>query len=511
MILRRSTFLALAAICHAPALAAQQGATEPASKSQAAQGGSAKAPNSAKTQDAKSGKASDGSGTGKKASAKGGQPGGAQGGQQGANAGQQGGPQAAAQTTSPWRGLRKKLAERRASDEARLSKQLRDSFDVDLVLDYGMPDNRSHLHKRFAEIVALDPDVGGPLVKMLETERNRTADRHRADNARRILANLDLRPYYPTLRELLANGSIGARLRALWLLCRAKAPGVRATLEKMLEVTPAIYLPRVIECAGIYGDKALCPKLVEFSKRPSEQQRWAAMRALMAIGEVSTLDAVRDAAIALNTESAYRLMLAFATQSSRQPGAPAAPIVRAALETLKKSGDLVADDLLDALKLLTPYRDAELGKERSATMARLRQLLEHGNPSVKFGAAKKLTDLGDKNATKQVLDGLSDFIKKHRKSPWGYYQRALANEAFGKIQPALRDVTQAIKLSVATDSQLHFFAARLEARRGSSTQVLKQLKAAKPTKDELAAFRRKVPEIEALIKKSRNLRRYFEQ
>jgi hypothetical protein len=60
---------------------------------------------------------------------------------------------------------------------------------------------------------------------------------------------------------------------------------------------------------------------------------------------------------------------------------------------------------------------------------------------------------------------------------------------------------------------LHFFAARLECRRGNASQVYQHLRDADPTPKELERFREEMRDfgLEALLERHRGLGRLFEQ
>ncbi|MFQ5504882.1 MAG: tetratricopeptide repeat protein [Planctomycetota bacterium] len=95
--------------------------------------------------------------------------------------------------------------------------------------------------------------------------------------------------------------------------------------------------------------------------------------------------------------------------------------------------------------------------------------------------------------------------------PYAYSQRAKAHAAFGKYKEAVRDLEKAVKLSGKgrVDPNLYFRLAALETELGNISKVVRWLKDADPTSEELDEFRRKNPKIEALIRRSGSLRKLF--
>lgn len=411
-----------------------------------------------------------------------------------------------------WTALKAAIAKRLAADRARLKDLLDRNYLSDLGLDYADKDNRAYLERKIGELAKADPDLGGILLEYLDPGGAGGALQHRADNARRILERMDLTPYRRRLRKILEGASLSGRLRALLLLTKVREPGLTAVLQRFLQESPEIFLPVVLRCVGRYRDPTLAPSVVPLLRRPSPEQRLAALRALAELRAVDAIEPATTAVRELDSEQAYRALLDLLRRvAEKLPEAGYDAYLDALLQILAKSGGLGKLDILEAVRLVAGLPAESIAARFEKIEPALVELVEHRYPEVQYAAANLLDRQGNRIGVKRVLDRLNDFVKRNRRVPYAYYQRARAYAAFGKVTEALRDVNQAIRYSAGPEPTFHFFAAGLEVVRGNANQVAKHLKSADPTPQELQKFRSRHPAIEPLIAKNRTLRRLFEQ
>ncbi len=415
-------------------------------------------------------------------------------------------------TETPWTKFRHKLTARLAAERRRLRKLLEKNYLSDLSLNYDDRDNRAYLRRKIAELAHQDPDMGGVLIQFLNPTGGGSALQNRADNARRILAQMDLEAYRPALHKMIKTGGTGGRIRALSLLVDQREPGLTPTLQRFLTETLEAWIPAVLDCVGRYGDVALAKAVLPFLNRPSEVQRLHALGALTRLHAKETIAPAAKAAKSIGTAAAWEALQALLSATAPHVTADEQPALQSAAEDILMASRNVHLDkrtLLGTLRVLQGQSPQQLATHKAATVKLLRGFLDHRLPEVQFAAANLLNRLGDKTGIKHVLARLDVFVKRNRKVPYAYYQRARAKEAFGKIGDALRDVSQAIKYSSGSDPAYHLFAARLEVKKGSPGSVLRHLRDAGITTKELRRFRKNNPAIEQLIERSRSLRKLF--
>ena len=110
-----------------------------------------------------------------------------------------------------------------------------------------------------------------------------------------------------------------------------------------------------------------------------------------------------------------------------------------------------------------------------------------------------------------LIDSRTRFVDKNKRVPYAYTQRAKAYLAFGREKRAIQDLEKAIRLSGKgrADPDLYFLLAGLYAGQGNAGKVLRLLKEADPTDEELRAFRKRTPALEPLLKRHLGLRKLF--
>lgn len=417
----------------------------------------------------------------------------------------------------PWAALKKRIAERLKGDRKRLEKAIQ-PYLSDLVLDASDPKNRSYLQGRYQEIAGLDPDIALVLLPYLSPKSNNRRSRLLANNSMQVLALTDLEPLEPDLQKIVEKDRGLARNRALWLLTGFMKTGLDKTLQKLLAETPEVLLPGVIEAVGRYGQSSLARPLHPFLKRPDEKQRSAAFEALCRIGSAESLAPLVASAKISNKAADRTRLIQFLRTLGQRPGTDGwrkdeASFFEHLTWLLNQGEALRRQEIQDLLRLLRSL-PAETGKARGgATLVQvLDRLLANPYPDIQFEAALALRHLGDNKGVKKVLDRLTRFVKSNRKLSYAYRQRGRAYEAFGEISDAMRDYKQAVSLSAGrVDPRLYLALARLEAKKGNASNVLRYLKEAEPTRQELLRFRARTPEVEALIRRSNQLRRLFEK
>lgn len=421
----------------------------------------------------------------------------------------------------PWQRLSASLAAARKTRRAALEKKL-EPYRPDLVLRY--EDNAKYLDEKYSAIRELDPEIADVLVPLLFPEKADKVSVQIAENALRVLRPMPLDAWLPTLLAKAQKAHLHQRLRALDLLSSHATPELRAKIvaifDELLPTTPERQLPRLLAVIGQSEARELAPKLLSFLDRPSAEQRIAALSALAALRYAPALAKLTETATALNEQPAWGALLG-ALQSMHPQKAPeglraAAPDYGAALAAILSNPPRMSRvQLLAALELVRELPSSAYREGRGPILEALRPLLEHPFPKVNHEAARSLQHLGDEDGIKTVLDRLDASVKKNRRVPFVYLQRARAYEAFDMIREALKDVKDAIRYSgkgrVTPD--LHFFAARLECRRGNASQVYQHLRDADPTPKELERFREEMRDfgLEALLERHRGLGRLFEQ
>ncbi|PIE24168.1 MAG: hypothetical protein CSA62_05020 [Planctomycetota bacterium] len=419
-----------------------------------------------------------------------------------------------------WRQIRAALAAARKNRRSELEKKL-DRYRPDLVLRYR--DNASYLEEKFREIRKLDPELPELLLPLLFPDKPDRSKRSIAENSLRILQGMPLDSWRAELEQRAAKGPLENRLRALDLLSYCDGALLAEPLEALLALTPESLVPRLLEVIGRSGARSLAPKLLPFLKRPQPAHRVAAMRALAELRYVESLQALQQCAESLDSREGW-LALETALQRMHPVKAPqgraadTSSFASAAAKLLRHGQRLSRKELLQAIELIESVPSARFADNQQATgqqalLEALRQLLQHPFPLVNFQAAIGLRHLGDKRGVESILQKLSDSVKRNRRVPYVYVQRARAYEAFGKTREALKDIKDAIRHTGKgrVSSDLYFFAARLECRRGSASQVHAMLREAKATPAELASFRKQNAKygLEDLIKRHRGLRRLF--
>ncbi|MCB9891749.1 MAG: hypothetical protein H6832_07915 [Planctomycetes bacterium] len=417
---------------------------------------------------------------------------------------------AASGEESAWDRLKQILETKAADERARLAKAIEPRL-ADLALDYGNRDNRDYLDREFDAIAKLDPDVVAVLVPMLVPTKDDGGSKNRADNARRILERFDLTPYSSRLERLAKEApSVYGRLRSLRLLARCGQESATPLLEAAMKDLPEIYIPELLTAIGETRNSTFVDKLVPFLGRPSEAQRMAALAALAKIGAAKAIAPATKAAVELANDIAYEHLLDLleATRTSLGAG-DRVPFALALVESLKRADSLDTRDALRAIAFSRDLGSDGLGTVSGTLETALLGLVEHPSTDVQFLAARILQDRGDKRAVKKILDRLDEFVKNNKRVPYAWQQRALAQKAFGNPKAAIKDVAQAIKLSPTADPRLHFLAAELELERKAASALIRHLKAAEATPDELRRFRADHPDIEELLSRNSQLRRLF--
>ncbi len=414
------------------------------------------------------------------------------------------------QTQRPWGRLRGSLAARIMEKERKLVKLLK-PFMPDLALGYA--GNEGYLEEKFRRIRKLDLDIAVALLPHLNPKRQDRVRNQVAENAMRILDKVNLENYRPALLTKLDSLKIASRLRVLYLLCPAKTPALKPRLKILLTETPGELVPRLLRCIGRFADPQMAPQIQAFLERPDPKQRAAAGEALAALGLKSSIPLLQQMAEKHESGALFGALLGLLERTQAKTPAEMKQRVAGIVALLKRPDRLTRKEVTDSVRLTLRDDKNALGAERDPLSKALRPLLVHAYPPIQFEAAKALNHLGDKTGIKAVIDRLTRFVKRNRKIPYVYEQRARAYDAFGKRREALKDIRDAIKYSgkdrVSPD--LYLFGARLEAGRGNANQVLQFLKNADPTSEELARFRKETPEVEALILKSRQLRRLFQK
>ncbi|GEM_PF-2852670 len=412
-----------------------------------------------------------------------------------------------------WIAWKRAVETRLRKDLRKLRALLESRYMADLGLSYA--ENRTFLERRFREIRKLDPEIPALCLDLLAAPRPSRVHRNRAENIRRILDGLDLEPFRDRLEALAASPRIEIAADALFLLSRLPGTELRPGLTKGLRDSPPSVLPLLLAAAGRTGDHRLVPVLLPFLERRQARTVEAAARALSRLGAFEDLPALLGAArthpFPAVQAALLELLLRLCGDGALPSGEALSPAVETALY-LSDQEDLLSRTDFQRLLSKTPdlgRRAAPAGK--AALLAKLHELLNR--PSVELEAARALLALGDKTGKKTVLNRLNRFIKKNRRIPYGWVQRARAHLAFGMENEALKDLREAIQLSGRgrADPSLYFLAASLEIKRNRPSAVARLLKEADPTPEELARFRKRHPILETWIKRHFQIRRIFEK
>lgn len=415
-----------------------------------------------------------------------------------------------------WIALRSAISKRLENDRDRLQKEL-DSYQADLGLEYS-EGNKKYLDGVFDKLAAMDPDLGGLLLPLIASSGQRGVGRNRAENAVRILERMDLGPLEAAILAMVAGKNQRARMRALHLITGFRKTKLEALLRRMLQETPEAYLPDLMASIGRYGDPTLARDVETFLKRPNLEQRIAALEALAMLAQPSSINPVLAATRKIAKPQAWQALLDLLVSSKEAIKAQErlrTPELEGFIEAtrylLVDGNKLARRAMIQVIRSLAGIPSAKLRHDAAKLRAALKPLLESPYTDVQFEAAKTLEYIGDPSGIRTVLDRLNRFVRKNRRVPYAFAQRAKAHEAFEKLSDAIKDLKEAIRLSGKgrTDPQLFFDAARVEAKRGNATGVANYLKKANPTADELTKFYRSTAGIEELLRRSSALRKLF--
>jgi tetratricopeptide (TPR) repeat protein len=231
--------------------------------------------------------------------------------------------------------------------------------------------------------------------------------------------------------------------------------------------------------------------------------RVQALQALTSIASPELFKSVFEKALGLPDGSKEQLLLQYLSKVGGK--APKVEHIRALTRLLELELPRAALD--QALELA-----ANFPPPNRKTKAELDQALERwlSHPGAKVLAARAMARHGNKSGVKKVLSELGRFIRKNRRVPYGYIQRARAYLAFGRYAEALKDAKEALRFSRnKADPALFLLAAEIEMRRGKPLGILRYLKEGDLSKEMLQQFRRDHPELETILKNNSRLRRFF--
>lgn len=399
---------------------------------------------------------------------------------------------------TPWQKLLAELREKAARKRARLFPGFEKKYLSDLKLPYRQ--NQEYLDGLFDKLRTEDPDL---VSFLFETLRKPGKQGSLENNTYRLIEQGNpLLFRLPLLRHLLSKNP-GDRVRALEIFAKTRTPGVLPLLQETLKEAPPGLLRRLISIYAELGDPRLAPTLLPYLDHGDPRVRLLALRALVSIGSPSLFGKVFEKGLGLPDGSKEELLLEYLAKVA--PEKPKPEHLRALTLLLEMELPRTAlDKALDlAARLSPPDRKARLALDKA-----LERWLSH--PGAKVLAARAMASHGNKSGVKKVLSELGRFIRRNRRVPYGYIQRARAYLAFGRYSEALKDAKEALRYSRnKANSSLFLLAAEIEMRRGKPLGILRYLKEGDLSRETLQQFRRDHPELEAFLKSSSRLRRFF--
>ena len=399
---------------------------------------------------------------------------------------------------SPWQQFQTELEKKAEAEKARLFPTYKTKYLADLKLPYLQ--NQEFLDGLLNKLRGEDPDLIAFLLEQLRKPGNKGwLDR----NTFRLIEQKDPLLIRNLILWGLSSKNPRDRIRSLEILAKSHTKGLLPLLKVNLQEAPPNLLGRILRIYEILGTPEVAPILIPYLNHGDPKVRIGALRALTSIASPEIFQTVFEKGLGLPDGSKEELLLQYLAKIGGKT--PKAEHLRALTHLLELELPRAALD--QALELAAHFPPPD-----RKSKARLDQALERwlSHPGVKVQAARAMASHGTKTGVKKVLSELGRFIRKNRRVPYGYIQRARAYLAFGRYAEALKDAKEALRFSKnKADLGLFLLAAEIELRRGKPLGVLRYLKEGELPKEMLQQFRRDHPEIEAFLKTNSRLRRFF--
>ena len=399
---------------------------------------------------------------------------------------------------SPWQKFQAEIERKAGEERARLFPIFKTKYLADLKLPYRQ--NKEFLDGLLAQLRGEDPDLIEFLLEQLRKPGSRGSLER---NTYRLLEQRDPLLFRLTLLRGLSSRDPRNRIHSLEILARTKARGLLPLLQTSLKTAPPNLLGRILNIYQLLGNPKIAPSLLPYLDHGDPKIRIQALRALTSIGAPEIFQKVFEKGLGLPDGSKEELLLQYLAKVAGK--SPQPEHVRALIHLLELELPRAALD--QALELAARFPPPDR-KTKAALDQALERWLSH--PGAKVQAARAMASHGTKTGVKKVLGELGRFIRKNRRVPYGYIQRARAYLAFGRLAEALKDAKEALRYSKnKADQALYLLAAEIEMRRGKPLGILRYLREGEIPKEMLDQFRRDHPELEGILKHNSRLRRFF--
>ncbi len=398
----------------------------------------------------------------------------------------------------PWQKFQAEVERKASEKRARLFPTFEAKYLADLRLPYRQ--NKEFLDGLLSKLRGEDPDLIEFLLEELQKPGNRGS---LESNTFKLLEQRDPLLFRLLLLRGLSSKDPRERIRSLEVFAKTKAEGLLPLLQRTLKTVPPNLVGRLLNIYQFLGNPKVAPSLLPYLDHGDPKIRIQALRALTSIGAPSIFEKVFEKGLGLPDGSKEELLLQYLAKVGGK--APKAVHLRALTHLLEL--ELPRTALDQALELAAHFPPTDR-KTKAALDQALERWLSH--PGAKVLAARAMASHGTKTGVKKVLAELGRFIRKNRRVPYGYIQRARAYLAFGRYAEALKDSKEALRYSKnKADQALYLLAAEIEMRRGKPLGILRFLKEGEIPKEKLQQFRRDHPELEGILKHNSRLRRFF--
>ncbi len=372
------------------------------------------------------------------------------------------------------------LARARAERSRPAQQKKLEPYWSDLSLNYRI--NSQHLDTKIPEVAALGDSVVPLLLEKLQPSQAGEAARDLAGNCRRVLERLDPASFLDALVEL-ANGTHDvARSEAIRLLGCAQGPQAITVLVDLLDRTNGEDKRLVVRSLRLLKATSAGPKVVTMLASADRQVRDDVLTFLVAAKPAQVLDTVIQALANEKVPDLLPSYVEYFAQAVRASDAAA----RALLPLLDRERlDWQASKrLVQALATVAPL-------EHEPTVRRLQQALDGDDTSsLEVQAAVTLRALGDKQGVIRLKRTFEEQIRKRRKEPALFEQRANLEFAVEEYADALADFEKALEFSdgMAMTRRAYVGQMRCEARRKKVQNLTRLMKSSGLTVAEIEAI-----------------------
>lgn len=364
--------------------------------------------------------------------------------------------------------------------------------------------NRGHLREVIGKIVKLGGGVAPLLIEKLTPSGESEAQRNLAHNCAEVLMRMDPASLTPSLLELLTSPSETARIQATRLLAKTQSPEAGARLAMELPKAAGVWARTITRALQQLGYRAAAPKVVDKMLRSEDtRDREAALGYLAANPAVEVMDAVL---VRMRREPVNTLLVGYVAYL-RAVGERRVDVAELLVEMLNRGRLGAADELI-----LIRTIGAVAPEKHKATVEDLLRRIEEGTGQRARAMAMALRALGDNRGVELLNQNLSRALAdaNNRRDPRLYEQRGdLAFELENWTQ-SVKDYTTALKFEKYPTRafELRLKIARSEAGRSRWIYMVRALKDANATKEQILALAEKDANVKSGLLES-SVQRYL--